>query len=87
MDRSHNNKNKDLIIKLLTPSFRSFFVNILLSIFIVFTAMACNSNTAVSNAEIPTSRSNAWWQQRHQDILSTDKSNVKLLFLGDSIIQ
>jgi lysophospholipase L1-like esterase len=28
-----------------------------------------------------------WWQNRHQAIINTDKSNIDILFLGDSITQ
>jgi beta-glucosidase len=49
--------------------------------------MSCNTSSTESGPTDATPRSNSWWQERHQDILNTDKSDVKLLFLGDSITQ
>ncbi|MDC1255931.1 GDSL-type esterase/lipase family protein [bacterium] len=44
--------------------------------------MSCNSNPEALIAE---PKLDQWWQDRHQEILSADKSNVDIVFLGDSI--
>ncbi len=33
----------------------------------------------------PTSNNSDWWQNRHDEIVSRDKSNIALVFIGDSI--
>jgi lysophospholipase L1-like esterase len=33
----------------------------------------------------PTSNNSGWWQERHDEIVSRDKSNIELVFIGDSI--
>lgn len=37
-------------------------------------------------ANIASAKSDSWWQQRHNKILRDDKSNIQLIFLGDSIV-
>lgn len=60
------------------------------SILIVLLLQSCGGGSREESTVDPThatQRNISWWQQRHQDILSADKSAVKLLFLGDSITQ
>ncbi len=87
-----NNEKKATNIKLFIQRPITFILRVLLSSFIVFSLVSCNSSSNESDSNesesiTATQRNISWWQQRHQDILSADKSAVKLLFLGDSITQ
>ena len=87
-----NNEKKAINIKLFIQRPIIFILRVLLSTFIIFSLVSCNSNSNESDSKESDSitaaqRNNSWWQQRHQDILNADKSATKLLFLGDSITQ
>jgi len=72
------------------PFFKSKLLNILLfcisSIFIIACSNDSNEDSTPETA-IAKEVSDSWWQARHKAILEADKSNVELLFLGDSITQ
>tara|TARA_R110002167_G_scaffold74663_3_gene208803 strand:- start:6417 stop:7178 length:762 start_codon:yes stop_codon:yes gene_type:complete len=82
-----NSEKKAINIKLFIRRPSVFIIKIILSTLLSLSLVSCNSDLVESDSTIAEQRSNSWWQQRHQDILSADKSAVKLLFLGDSITQ
>jgi beta-glucosidase len=41
----------------------------------------------VEAADVPVARVDDWWQVRHEKVLSSDFSQVNVLFIGDSITQ
>lgn len=55
--------------------------------------VSCNSKDFDNNvSQLPSTavaqaKSSSWWVKRHQDILKADKSEIKVIFLGDSITQ
>jgi len=63
------------------------FFNILL---ILFALTSCNheddDGTEISTI-VAMQNQAQWWQDRHQEILNTDKSDIEILFIGDSITQ
>ena len=64
-------------MRLIINSFITLFYVLILA-----SLMSCNSNPEAYTAE---PKSDQWWQDRHQEILSADKSGVDIIFLGDSI--
>ncbi|WP_448210855.1 GDSL-type esterase/lipase family protein [Colwellia sp. MEBiC06753] len=46
---------------------------------------ACNSESDSPETATPVAKTLDWWQKRHQDIVAQDKSDVALVFIGDSI--
>jgi beta-glucosidase len=68
---------------------KTYLFNLIFSSFILILLCSCNyeSTEQSESASQGVKRLDSWWQQRHNNILATDKSAVKILFLGDSITQ
>lgn len=64
-------------------NYKAVFTTMLFGICFMLTA--CNSDNKLADTVVPVAKNMDWWQDRHNTIVAMDKSEVELVFIGDSI--
>ena len=73
----------------LRSHFKKSTLSLTSCIFFIFILSGCQHDTTTDSEDIsyktPTEIKVNWWLERHEKIINADKSNVEIVFLGDSI--